>query len=58
MRRLTYTPPDPTALLTAFQDAITSNVPVIIGVFGAVIGIVFLVVIGNFVLKRVRGSVH
>jgi len=55
---MTYTPPDPTALLTAFQTAITANVPVIIGVFGAVIGIVFLVVIGNFVLKRVRGSVH
>ena len=46
-----------TDLLTAFTAGVTAATPVIIGVFGAVIGIVFLVTIGKFILNRVRGSV-
>ena len=44
-------------LLTAFTDGIAANTPTIIGVFGAIIGLVFLLVIGKFILARVRGSV-
>lgn len=44
-------------LLTAFTTGITANTPTIIGVFGAIIGLVFLIVLGNFIVRRVRGSV-
>lgn len=44
-------------LLTAFTSGITDNTPTIVGVFGAVIGLVFLLVIGRFIISRVRGSV-
>lgn len=44
-------------LLTAFTAGITEATPVIVGVFGAVIGIVFLFAIGAFIVRRVRGSV-
>ena len=44
-------------LLTAFTTGISTNTPIIIGVFGAVIGLVFLLVIGRFIISRVRGSV-
>jgi hypothetical protein len=44
-------------LLTAFTDGIADATPVIIGVFGAVIGLVFLLAIGRFIVRRVRGSV-
>jgi hypothetical protein len=52
--------PDPngTSLLTAFTTAIGNNTTTIVGVFGAIIGLVFLIVLGNFIVKRVRGSVH
>lgn len=45
------------ALLTAFTTAITAATPTIVGVFGAVVGLVFLIVIGRFIVSRVRGSV-
>lgn len=45
------------ALLTEFTGGITEATPVIVGIFGAVIGLVFLLTIGRFVVKRVRGSV-
>lgn len=45
------------ALLTEFTAGITEATPVIVGVFGAVIGLVFLLVLGRFVIARVRGSV-
>ena len=44
-------------LLTAFTTGISDNTPTIVGVFGAIIGLVFLLVIGRFILSRVRGSV-
>lgn len=44
-------------LLTAFTAGITAATPTIVGVFGAVIGLVFLIIIGKFIVKRVRGSV-
>lgn len=44
-------------LLEAFTDGITAATPTIVGVFGAVIGLVFLIVIGRFIVSRVRGSV-
>lgn len=46
-----------TELLAAFVDGIGDATPTIVGVFGAVIGLVFLLVIGRFIISRVRGSV-
>lgn len=43
-------------LLTAFTAAIADALPTITGVFGAVIGLVFLVSIGYFIIARVRGA--
>lgn len=43
-------------LLTAFTAAITAATPTIVGVFGAAIGLVFLVAVGYFIIGRVRGA--
>lgn len=45
------------ALTTALTSNIATALPVIAGIFGAIIGLVFLVTLGKFVIKRVRGSV-
>lgn len=45
-------------LTTAFTDGIADATPVIIAVVGAVIGLVFLLAIARFIVKRVRGSVN
>jgi beta-lactamase regulating signal transducer with metallopeptidase domain len=44
-------------LLTAFIAQITTATPTIVGVIGAIIGLVVLVVLGRFIISRVRGSV-
>lgn len=45
------------ALTTALTSNIATALPVIAAIFGAIIGLVFLVTLGKFVIKRVRGSV-
>lgn len=50
-------PPDPgTTLLTAFTDAIASYTPTIALIFGAAIGLTFLIGLGYFIIARVRGA--
>ena len=44
-------------LLTAFLAQLANATPTIVGVIGAVVGLVFLLVIGRFIISRVRGSV-
>lgn len=44
-------------LLTALSTAIGAATPTIAAVFGAIIGLVFLVALGRFIIARVRGSV-
>jgi len=44
-------------LETEFLAQITAATPVIVAVIGAVIGLVFLLAVGRFILSRVRGTV-
>ena len=44
-------------LLTALTGQITAAIPTIVGVFGAIIGLVFLFSAGGWVIRRVRGTV-
>lgn len=43
-------------LLVQFNSGIASATPVIVGVFGSVIGLVFLVALGFFIVGRIRGT--
>lgn len=45
------------ALTTALTSNITTALPVIASIFAAIIGLVFLITLGKFIIKRVRGSV-
>jgi hypothetical protein len=42
-------------LVDAFTDGITAATPYIVAVFGAVIGLTFLIGLGYFVIGRIRG---
>ena len=44
-------------LVTELTSQIATAAPVIVGVIGAIIGLVFIVVLGRFIIARVRGSV-
>jgi hypothetical protein len=44
-------------ILTEFIAGIADATPVVAGVFGAIIGLVFIFAIGRFIVSRVRGSV-
>lgn len=44
-------------LLPALTTEITAALPVIAGVFGAIIGVVFLFAVGRFIIGRIRGAV-
>ena len=42
-------------LVAAFTTGITTATPYIVGVFGAMIGLAFLIGLGYFILGRIRG---
>ena len=58
MLRLIFTPfpVDPSGMGTAFSTNIAAATPTVVGVFGAVIGLVFLIAVGYFIIGRVRGA--
>lgn len=51
------TPPDFTGITTAFAAQLAAATPVIITVMAGVLGIVFVVAISRFAIKRAKGSV-